>query len=106
MNLCFCFRGIIPPNGGLIVSNFDFETQGCDLRVKAKKLTLDFMRSKSSEYESGFRTADIFNSCGFNWGDYDSTKSTQQQYWVVAVLRELERDGEVKRLHNKRWVLL
>jgi hypothetical protein len=83
-----------------------FEKEGRYLQVRAKDLVLDFMQSKFNEYKKGFRTSDIFNKCGFDWGDYESTKSTQQQYWVVALLRELEHEGKIKRLNNKRWLFL
>lgn len=78
----------------------NFEEQGFSLRNQAKQLILELLGS-SEEYGrqgQGIRTAQIFRECGFDWGDYPKTKSTAQQYWVVAAIRELEAEGLVERV--------
>ncbi|MFM2716994.1 hypothetical protein AB8T41_16310 [Klebsiella pneumoniae] len=36
--------------------------------------------------------------CGFDWGAKPKATSSNQQYWVVALLRELEEDGLVEQI--------
>jgi hypothetical protein len=33
-----------------------------------------------------------------DWGDYPIATSTRQQYWVAAILQELEAEGKVERV--------
>ena len=86
-----------------------FEKQGYDLRNEAKKLVLKFMNSSQecSPEGQGMKQAEIFRACGFDWGNYENATSSNQQYWVVALLRELEKEGKVKRLTpSKLWKLI
>ena len=54
----------------------------------------------------GKTQASIFRECGFDWGEYSSTTSSNQQYWIVALLRELEKEGKVVRnIKSKKWTL-
>jgi len=44
--------------------------------------------------------------CGFDWGEYEKATSSNQQYWVVALVRELENEGEIERdPSTKHWRL-
>jgi hypothetical protein len=87
----------------------NFEIIGENIRNQAKQLILDLMKS-SPDYSSdgeGIRTSQIFKSCGLDWGDYPKAKSTNQQYWVVAAIRELESEGFVERISESGpWRLL
>lgn len=78
----------------------DFVERGKELRRLAKDLVYDFMRRspECSPTGEGIRQAVIFRKCGFDWGDYSKASSTNQQYWVVALLRELEAEGWVERV--------
>jgi hypothetical protein len=40
-------------------------------------------------------TAPVSN---LDWGDYPNATSSNQQYWVVALVRELEAEGKVERI--------
>ena len=52
------------------------------------------------------RLAPIFRACGFDWGPYQKATSTNQQYWVVALMRELEAEGKVERVFESGpWCL-
>lgn len=77
-----------------------FEEQGRALRTQAKELILGLLGSSEDygRHGKGIRTAQIFRECGFDWGDYSKTKSTAQQYWVVAAIRELEAEGRLERV--------
>lgn len=78
----------------------NFEAIGESIRNQTKVLIFDLMKS-SAEYGSGgkgIRTSQIFKSCGLDWGDLPKTRSTAQQYWVVAAIRELEAEGLVERI--------
>jgi len=81
----------------------DFEKQGEELRTKAKEVVLKFMKSMNNK---GLTQTDIFRECGLDWGDHSNAKSTQQQYWVVALLRQLEKENQIFRDEAKKWRLL
>lgn len=48
--------------------------------------------------QAGMKQSEIFRRCGFDWGSYPNATSSNQQYWLVALLRELEAEGVVERL--------
>ena len=77
-----------------------FENRGKEIRELCKVLVLEFMKSNADCQPSkkGMRQAEIFRSCGFNWGDYPKVTSTRQQYWIVAILSELKAEGKVERI--------
>lgn len=77
-----------------------FESRGRDIRSEAKRLVLDFLGSHPDGRPGGkgIRQAQIFRLCGLDWGDRPNATSGQQQFWVVALLRELEKDGLVERV--------
>ena len=69
---------------------------------------MEYMKNELScaENEKGMTQADIFRNCGFDWGDYPASKSTQQQFWLVALLKELEEEKKITQLENKHWRLV
>lgn len=79
-----------------------FEQQGLELRRQAKELILELLNSSEGYGRDGkgIRTANIFRECGLDWGDYLKARSTAQQYWVVAALRELESEGLIERVSD------
>lgn len=81
----------------------EFQARGAEVRATAKALVLGFMRASSDCQPacSGVRLAPIFRACGFDWGDQPKATSTNQQYWVVALMRELETEGLVERVSEK-----
>jgi|TARA_Y100001934_G_scaffold179546_1_gene212381 hypothetical protein len=78
----------------------DFTKRGADLRALAKSLVLEFMKSDPDcgVNSDGLRQAVIFRQCGLDWGDYPAATSSNQQYWVVAILQELASDGFIERV--------
>jgi hypothetical protein len=78
----------------------DFEALGAVLRSDAKALVLEFMSATSQcrPGREGVKQAEIFRRCGFDWGGYEKATSSHQQYWVVALLRELEAEGRVEQV--------
>jgi hypothetical protein len=74
--------------------------RGAAIRSHAKKLVLEFMRSSSAcqPGREGLRLAEIFRECGFDWGNYPRATSSNQQYWVVALVRELEAEHTVEQV--------
>jgi hypothetical protein len=78
----------------------DFESRGNQVRISAKQLIFEFLRSNDicQPGRSGMRLAEIFRRCGLDWGDYPNATSSNQQYWVVAIVRELEAEGKVERV--------
>lgn len=80
-----------------------FLDRGKELRASAKDLVLDFMRSEGlcAKDGPGITQAEIFRVCGLDFGDRAGATSTNQQYWVLALLRELEAGGLVERVRDR-----
>ncbi len=79
---------------------------GVHLRNQLKELVFDYMRNTSECNSSniGMCQADIFRNCGLDWGNYKNARSSQQQFWLVALLRELEQENKIQRnKYTKRW---
>jgi hypothetical protein len=86
-----------------------FQARGIELRSEAKSLVLDFMLASDACQPGceGLRLATIYRACGFDWGAYPKATSTNQQYWVVALMRELEAEGRVERVvESGPWRLI
>ena len=80
--------------------------EGIEIRKMAKELVLKFMRNteKCAPCAEGMSQAEIFRACGLDWGQYPHATSSNQQYWIVALLRELECEGKVERdTESKKW---
>lgn len=78
----------------------DFEARGRALKTEAKALVHEFMRNVDlcQAGKEGMRLSPIFRACGFDWGQYPKATSSNQQYWVVALMRELEAEGKVEQV--------
>lgn len=56
--------------------------------------------------ESGLKQSEIFRNCGMDWGEKGNATSTNQQYWLVALLRDLEEENKIQRDNaTKKWRL-
>ena len=87
----------------------EFKTRGKQLRADAKTLVYQFMQASDGcqPGREGMRQASIFRECGFDWGKNDKATSSNQQYWLVALLRELAVEGKVERaFESGPWRLL
>ena len=87
----------------------DFEHLGHQLRDAAKDLVIEFMNSSKGcrPGENGMTQTDIFKKCGFDWGNYEKAPSTNQQYWVIAALRELAKEKKIEQVSKSGpWRLL
>ncbi|MDD2809209.1 hypothetical protein [Rhodoferax sp.] len=78
----------------------EFAARGNNIRTQAKALVFEFMQSSDlcQHGREGMRLSPIFRACGFDWGEYKKATSSNQQYWVVALMRELEAEGKVERV--------
>lgn len=86
-----------------------YEDRGNLIRQQAKELVLDFMRANTycQPGSEGIKLAQIFRACGFDWGDYPKTTSSNQQYWVGAIAQELKSEGKIERVSESGpWRLL
>jgi len=77
-----------------------FENRGKEVRELCKSLVFEFMKStvECQPSNKGMRQAEIFRSCGFDWGTYPGVTSSNQQYWIVAILSRLKEEGKVERI--------
>ena len=86
-----------------------FELKGEEVRNQCKILVLEFMlNSKECQKGSvGMKQSQIFKNCGLDWGNYPLVTSSQQHYWIVAILSELNKEGKVERVtESGPWRLL
>lgn len=82
---------------------------GIVLRSKIKDLVLDFLKHQPEckPNASGLKQTVVFRKCGLDWGNKKRATSTNQQYWVIAVLRELEAKGMITQdIQSNQWRLL
>ncbi|WP_199251709.1 MULTISPECIES: hypothetical protein [Vibrio] len=82
---------------GKVFSMDSFESKGELLRNHAKGLVVEFMQSHPdcSPNSLGMKQAEIFRRCGLGWGEQRKASPSNQQYWLVALLRQLEQEGVV-----------
>lgn len=84
----------------------NYASVGNAIRMLAKQIALDYLKNQPGENEKSASAADIFHNCGFSWGDCENAADSQQQYWVVGLLRSLEEDGKIRRdSATKKWYL-
>jgi len=79
-----------------------FKERGKEIRELCKSLVLEFM-SNTSDCQTngkGMKQAEIFRACGFDFGTYEKVTSSNQQYWIVAILRQLESEKKSSRSRN------
>ena len=79
-----------------------FKNQGKELRERAKTIVMDFVAShpECQPSQNGLKQAEIFRSCGFDWGAKEKATSSNQQYWVVALLREFAEENKVEQVRD------
>lgn len=85
-----------------------YYSEGKNLRLEIKELVHNYMKSEPlcASFAEGMKQAEIFRACGLDWGEYPNATSSNQQYWIVALLRELELEGKVKRDPiSKKWTI-
>lgn len=77
-----------------------FVDRGAAIREDAKRLVLDYMTSTPACRPSGegVRQAVIFRECGMDWGEAEKATSSNQQYWLVALLRQLHAEGRIEQV--------
>lgn len=55
-------------------------------------------------YAEGMKQAEIFRNCGLDWGSQENATSSNQQYWIVGLLRQLEKENKIVRDEStKKW---
>ncbi len=82
--------------------------EGTELRSKIKELVFDFIKQnpECTPNSDGLRQTVIFRECGMDWGSKKKATSSNQQYWVIAALRELEEEGLiVQDIQSNKWRL-
>ena len=75
---------------------------------KTKNVVLRFMQKQPhcAITARGLTQADIFRCCGFSWGQQENATVSNQQYWIVACLKELESEQLVQQdVGTKFWRL-
>lgn len=82
---------------------------GLELRNKIKELVFDFIKNnpECTPNSQGIRQTVIFRECGMDWGNKEKATSTNQQYWVIAALRQLEEEGLIiQNRENHCWTMI
>lgn len=82
---------------------------GIELRNKIKELVLDFLKHQPEckPNAPGLKQTVVFRECGLDWGNKKKATSSNQQYWVIAILRELEEEGLIMQdIESNQWRLL
>lgn len=77
-----------------------FQFLGESLRAQAKSIVMEFMEShpECRANGGGLKQSEIFRACGLDWGEKEKATSSNQQYWVVALLRELAEEKIVEQV--------
>ncbi|WP_323816573.1 hypothetical protein [Cellvibrio sp. NN19] len=86
-----------------------FKNAGKSLRAEAKVMVRQFMEQHElcAPNSSGLKQAEIFRECGLDWSNKPKATSSNQQYWLVALLKELEEEGVVEQVNESGpWRLL
>lgn len=80
----------------------EFGDRGAAIREQAKALVLKFLEqhTEARPVGRGIRQAEISRACGFDWGDFPKATSSNQQYWTVALLKQLESEGKVMQVRE------
>lgn len=75
----------------------EFHDRGAAIRAEAKALVFEFLEFHTDARPDGrgIRQAEISRACGFDWGDFPKATSSNQQYWTVALLKQLEAEGKI-----------
>ena len=84
----------------------NYMNEGKNFREQIKAFVYEFMQKSGdcAVNAKGMKTAEIFRQCGLDWGEYENSTSSNQQYWLVALLRELEKESKIQRdLVTKLW---
>ena len=76
-----------------------FQHQGAELRNRAKELALSVLKTHPDA--QNVKQAEVFRLSGLDWGEKRKATSSNQQYWVVALLRELEEEGLVEQIEDR-----
>lgn len=86
----------------------NYKNEGEILRLKIREVVFNFMKStpECSFNADGLKQSEIFRECGLDWGTYENATSSNQQYWIVGLLRDLEKDNLVQKdMQTKKWRL-
>jgi len=95
-NLCLP-RCVVWHQVGQGVATSEFGDRGAAIPAQAKALVLESLEQHTDARPNGrgIRQAEISRGCGFDWGDFPKATSSNQQYWTVALLKQLESEGKV-----------
>lgn len=86
-----------------------FETRGKEIRNQCKALVLEFLQSapECQPGKEGMKQSQIHKNCGFDWGNHPKASSSNQQYWIVAILSELKQEGKIEQVtESGPWRLI
>lgn len=80
-----------------------FELSGQEIREATKALILNFMKSNihCSPNGRGLKQAEIFRACGLAAEDNKKATVTNQQYWMIALLYELQKEGKIELVEER-----
>lgn len=85
-----------------------YQISGNILRDQAKDLVLSYLKHNEDCWPNceGIKQAELFRECGLDWGEQPNATSSQQQYWLVGMLRDFESQAIIERdKTTKKWRL-
>ena len=78
------------------------------LKIEFKNLISDFISNNENckSDNLGLKQAEIFRLCNMGFGNQKNCTESQQVFYLVAILRELEKEGKITRDPiTKKWKL-
>lgn len=75
----------------------NFKERGAQIRVIAMGLVVDYLEHHPDGRADGcgIKQSVICRECGLDWQHFDKATLSNQQYWTVAILKQLEEEGLV-----------
>ena len=80
-----------------------YQQKGQEIRQSVKSMILSYMNSNIHCAPDGYgmKQAEIFHALGLASNDYQKATRSNQQYWMIALLYELQDEGKIELLYER-----
>lgn len=81
----------------------NFLEQGKQIKIAVKSMIIDYMNNNIHCAKNGYgvKQADIFHDLGLGVKTYPKATLSNQQYWMIALLYELQDEGKIEHICDK-----